>query len=275
MPQSGPFVASEFSACDFDALRAVLQDLDRFDLTRYNEACIKRRIATRIRELGYADPRPYIARLRDDAEERRTLLAALSLHVSRFYRDVTTFTVLRARFLPELVTAVRQRREPELRCWSAGCAGGEEAYSLALLTADLPAGTCSILGEDISDEVLARARTGHFDAWHVSDVAAAERERYFAPAGRGYQIAEALRARVRFARRDLLADAPYPAADLILCRYVLIYFSAADQARVIRRLAAALAPGGLLVLGRTEVLRDSGGDFESVDEQEKIFRKRT
>lgn len=273
MPYAGPFVGSDFSADDFDSICLLLREEDGFDLSHYKESCIKRRIAARVRELGYPEPAPYIERLRSDRKELHTLREALAIHVSRFYRDVSTFTALRERFLPELALQARKRADRTLRIWSAGCAGGEEPYSLALMTAQLPELAVSILGSDVSDEVLTRARGGRFDEWHLGDIPVAERQRHFTREGRAYRLVQTVRDLVDFETFDLLGDTPYPKADLILCRYVMIYFAAADQEEVARRFAAALTDGGLLVLGRTEVLRDPGGRFRAIDMAERIYRK--
>jgi len=276
MSSSGPFVASDFTVADFAEICDLLRGVVGGDLAHYKVACVKRRIAARLRELGYNEPRPYIEFLRRSEMERRALVEALAIHVSRFYRDSTTFATLRERFLPGMI-AQAVAAGKDLHWWCAGCAGGEEAYSLALLAADLAPelspDRIAISGSDISEEVLERARAGRFDEWHLSDVPPGELARYFAPAGRGYELAPQLRARVRFERCDLLARSDYPPAEMILCRYVLIYFAREEQEEVVRRFAAALPPGGLLVLGRTEVLRDPEGFFEAADAPERIYRR--
>lgn len=274
MPGTGPFVGSEFSVADFDDICAVLREQGGLDLSRYKDVCVKRRIAARVRELGYLEPRQYINRLRIDAEELRTLLEALAIHVSRFYRDGTTFAVLREHYLPELAALVLRRPGPILRIWSAGCAGGEEAYSLALLAETLPEVEVSIVGSDFSTEVLERARLGLFEAGRLSELSPEERMLYFVAEGREFQLSQKIRERVSFEKFNLLAEQDYPPADLILCRYVLIYFSAEEQRRVVRRFASALAPGGLLVLGRTERLRDEEDCFEVANASERIYRKK-
>lgn len=269
MEPDGPFVGSDFTDDDFAAICAVLCEAGTFDLTRYKEPCVKRRIATRIRELGLSGPRPYITLLRSDGAELQRLSAALTIHVSRFYRDPATFQALRRLLAERLPSAT------PLRLWSAGCAAGEEAFSLALLSAQEPisGAAVEILGTDVSPEVLERARTGLYDVSHLSDVPLAEQERFFIRQGRECRVVPQLHAMVRFARHDLLDEEAYPQADLILCRYVLIYFSAADQERVTRRFADALPVGGLLALGRTEALRDGAGNFAPCDAAERIYRR--
>lgn len=263
-----PFVGSDFTDEEFTAIGAILGAGGGFAVDHYNAACIKRRIALRIRNLNLPGVPPYLTLLRADAAEVKRLSALLSLHVSMFYRDPSTYGAL-LQILAEALPARPQR------WWSAGCAGGEEPYSLALLAAKLPQlrGQVEILATDVSPEILEKARIGDFNATHLSKVPAAEQRRYFSVNGRDYRISEEFRGVVHFLQHDLLSVAPYPAADLILCRYVLMYFNATDQEEVLGRIAEALPVGGLLVLGRTETLRDSSGLFAPLNAQERIYRR--
>lgn len=272
MATNGPFVGSDFTAEDFTAIGAILSETGGVALDHYNAACVKRRIAARIRELNLPGAKPYILQLRVDRAEVQRLNALLSLHVSTFYRDPTTFAALR-QILHERSDSA-PAAQPQL-WWSAGCAAGEEAYSLALLAAHSPQSRSAveILASDVSQEILEVARDGLFDPTHLSNVTAEERSSAFTAEGRGYRINQEFRAMVHFVRNDLLSDAPYPPAALILCRYVLIYFNAVDQERIISRFARALSAGGMLVLGRTETLRDPAGLFIPINATERIYQR--
>ena len=270
-----PFLAGDFCAADFGRLRDFLLARRGFDLGHYKDRCIKRRIAARIRKLGCAGPDDYLARLRDDTGEVDALLAALSIHVSQFFRNPATFRVLERQILPQLVENARRQGRREVRLWSAGCAGGEEPYSLALLLEDLlPVDlTATIEATDVSPAVLERARQGLYEAQRLAEVPPPVLERYFQGEGASYRLREEIRRQVRFAPLDLLAAAPYPRADLILCRNVLIYFSRQEQEQVLRRFATALLPGGALVLGRAETLcGDSRSLFHVEFPAERIYR---
>ena len=268
MEPDHPFVGSDFTDEEFAAIGDLLKAAGGVAVDHYNAACIKRRIALRIRDLQLSGPQPYLALLQADRVEVQRLSALLSLHVSMFYRDPSTFAALR-QILSERVPVL-----PQL-WWSAGCAGGEEPYSLALLAARTPElrTKVEILATDVSQEILEKARAGAFNSTHLSKVPAAEQARCFSASGRGFRIGEEFRSMVRFLQHDLLGAAPYPSADLILCRYVLMYFNAADQEQVLSRFAAALPAGGMLVLGRTETLRDSAGLFTPIDAQEQIYQR--
>lgn len=270
-----PFVGGDFSDEDYAAVRDVLLTQRGFDLGMYKDRCIKRRIAARLRALGFSDPSAYLERLRQDEAEVDLLLEALSIHVSQFFRNPSTFFTLERQVLPDLLRRVEALGRSAIQLWSAGCAGGEEAYSLALLMADLmPTGMkVAILGTDVSEGVLAQARQGLFPTSRLTEVPPHLLDRYFRAEGRQYRLVEEVRHAVAFARHDLLAPGDYPPADLILCRNVLIYFSREEQEQILGRFAAALTPGGVLVLGRAETLLGNQRQFFQAEwPTERIYR---
>jgi len=258
------------------AILALLNERFRFDVHNYKDRCIRRRIAKRLRASGCSDVDSYLARLLGDVHEQDLLLETLSIHVSRFFRDVEVFRVLERRVLPELCTRLRNAGRAELKLWSAGCAEGEEAYSLALLAGERPPSglTVSILATDVSAAVLAKGREGYYAPGHLSEVPEALRSTCFTAESGHYRLQARFRERVEFRCHDLTAAADYPSADLILCRNVLIYFSEAEQERIVTRFAAALPVGGILVLGRTEALpRRAHPLFHAEFPAERIFRR--
>jgi chemotaxis protein methyltransferase CheR len=238
------------------AISDLLWNRRQFDFGAYKDRCLRRRIIKRLRASGARDIAGYLAQLAVDEVELDALLETLSIHVSQFFRNPDTFSALARQILPDLCGLVRNAGRRELRLWSVGCAGGEEAYSLALLVDALaPAGLdVSILGTDISAPVLSLARAACYDPARLTEVPPAVLERYFTREGTGYRLNERLRAMVRFEQHDVMAAAAFPSADLILCRNVLIYFTREEQARILARFAAALPEGGVLVLGRAETL---------------------
>lgn len=272
MPTDEPFVGSDFTAEDYTAISAILSEVGGVVLDHYNAGCIKRRIAARIRELKLFGAQSYIERLRGDRAEAERLTDLLTLHVSSFYRDPSTFAALRT-ILHERAQGVAPALP--LSWWSAGCARGEEAYSLALLAEQGPElfTGVEIIATDVSQEILEKGRSGCFAPAHLCNVPADEQARCFTAEGTGYRIGEKFRSMVHFVHHDLLSEAPYPQSELILCRYVLIYFNAADQEQILGRFAEALPPGGMLVLGRTETLRDRARLFTPINATERIYRR--
>ncbi len=272
-----PFVGTDVDEEAFAEVRQILLRKRAFDLGMYKDACIRRRIAGRVRARGFQQARPYLELLvRDEAEVDR-LMAALTIHVSQFFRNPTTFDLLRDQVVPELFRRLRHQGRRELRVWSVGCAGGEEPYSMALLLDQLvpPRMKFAILASDITPLVLAQARTGLFDGHRLTKVPDEMRARYFSAEGLRWRLQEEIRKLVTFSEHNILGDEPYPGADLILCRNVLIYFSRADQERVLRRFAQALPADGALVLGRAETLIGGSRElFCVLNPAERVFLRR-
>jgi chemotaxis protein methyltransferase CheR len=271
-----PFVGSEFPEAEFREVCRILLAKRGFDLAMYKDRCVKRRIATRVRARGFSEPRPYLALLEGDEAELDTLLAALTIHVTQFFRNPSTFALLEQQVLPALLNRVQTEGRQKLRLWSVGCASGEEPYSLALLMRKLapPALKVDILGTDISHAILESARDGLYDLQRLAEVPADLRERYFFPDGRGYRLSEAIRRMVRFERHDMLTAPAYPRVDLIICRNVLIYFSREEQENILQRFAEALPVGGILVLGKAEMLLPrSRRLFAAECVSERIYRR--
>ncbi|HEV8323839.1 MAG TPA: protein-glutamate O-methyltransferase CheR [Myxococcota bacterium] len=206
------------------------------------------------------------------------LIDALVVHETGFFRHAAQVAALRERVLPELLREAAQRRAP-LRLWSAGCATGEEAWTLALLLAE--AGVYStggagaeVLATDISAPALERAAAGRYHGEELEEVPEKLRARYFVRDGERWTVAPWLRERVRFERLNLAAD-PYPGAiDLVLCRNVLIYFAPEARERAVGELHRSLRAGGWLVLGYSESLRARVDLFEAVDAGETTLWRR-
>ena len=223
-------------------------------------------LAARVREraaaLGVGDE-DYLTRAAADADELDRLIELLRVGETRFFRHRAQLDALVARVLPAL-------RAP-VRAWSAGCASGEEAWTLAMLLAErrLP---FELVATDLSAAALARARQGRYPAARVAeDVPAALRARYFRRIGDDDVINDRLRPHVRFETHNLLSPLAARDFDLILCRNVLIYFDEARRAEAVARLVRALAPGGWLCVGYSETLR---GEDELDAEAHAIYRKR-
>jgi chemotaxis protein methyltransferase CheR len=275
-PQASPLVSSDISEYFYRQICQILKTDQDFELEGYKDLCIKRRIAARIRAVGFDDPQPYVVLLQESPVEQEQLLEALTIHVSQFFRNPTTFALLEKKILPGLLQNSRNNRS-KLRIWSAGCAGGEEPYSLALICQGLlrDKDLLSIVASDISVNILQRAKQACFAKNRLAAVPAAFLLRYFICQGKNYQLSSEIQKRVRFFRHNILTEQPNFRVDLILCRNLLIYFSRPQQARVIRILAKALQPGGYLVLGRAETLMTAGRElFHCIDPAERIYQRR-
>ena len=223
-----------------------------------------RRMAGRMAELGLADIASYRRRLEEDPDELRALDALCFVTISRFYRDRQVFDALRTTLLPERARAAAARGDSILRAWSAGCASGEEPYSLAIvwqleIAPRVPSLRLEILATDFDETVLARAVRGCYERSSLSELPETLRAAAFdIDTTNGDQVA-CLAARFRegitFERRDIRRFVPVEPQDLVLCRNVAFtYFDEAAQRDFLRRAVERLVPGGLLVIGGHEAL---------------------
>jgi chemotaxis protein methyltransferase CheR len=214
-------------------------------------------LADAMRAADVSEPAVYLANLAATPALLDDLVGVVTVGETYFFRDPGQFAVLRERVLPELLARTDGNRP--LRIWSAGCASGEEPYSIAMLLDQLGAlDRAWILGTDISRPALARARRGRYDRWSFRGVEDRVVARYFTRTGSRYHLVPRLRQAVEF-RYLNLADASYPSAttgmsslDLVVCRNVLIYFDGETIRRVTAQLVAALAPDGWLLLGASD-----------------------
>ena len=249
-----------------------------FGCASYKEKCLRRRIAVRMRARGVHTYGDYARILDTDGGEYDRLLDALTINVTKLFRNWEAYAAMAQHVVPELW----HRETGTIRVWSAGCSSGDEPYSVAILfhrhavAAGLESrlGRVQIVGSDIDRQSLAAAARGEFDEGDFADTPAQLRSEYFS-ATAPFAIAPAIRAMVRFERRDLLRDTPPPGNhDLIICRNVLIYFDRDTQERLFESFHRALAPGGFLVLGKVETLLGQARNrFTAVDARERIFRR--
>ncbi len=262
----------------FQAIYRHLIERRGLDLSRYKESYLRRRLLVRVRALKLAGVAEYARYLKRHPEETGLLQRALSIKVTGFFRNRSCFAFLRESVVPDLVkrSAARRRR---VTIWSAGCATGEEAYSLAALFAcasgDHPAVRAQILGTDVDEGALERARRALFAAVALLDGAPREAIRHFEILEDGTAIpGPRLRRMVTFERESLLDPFDRADLDLIACRNVLIYFSLEHQVTILRRFATALAAGGYLVLGRVERLFGPARSlFEVASARDRVYRR--
>jgi len=270
--------APEISDTAFVALTAKIARDRGFGCASYKDKCLRRRIAVRMRARGVHTYADYARVLDADQAEYDKLLDALTINVTKLYRNWETYTVLQSVVIPQLWSLP----DTSINVWSAGCSSGEEPYSLASLfhhhaeglgAAAKAEGRVRVLGSDIDTRSLAAAERGEFEEGDFSETPSTLRRRYFAPTA-PFTIVPEVRRMVRFERRDLLAEgAPAGTHHLICCRNVLIYFDRETQERLFEKFRNALAPTGFLVLGKVETLLGAARTrFAAVDGRERIFR---
>jgi chemotaxis protein methyltransferase CheR len=238
---------------DYIAFCRGVRALCRIDLEQYKRGQMERRIRTFAAGRGVTELPAYLALLRRDRAELDAFLGRITINVSQLWRNPEQWKVLGEHVLPELAADGR------VRAWSAGCSYGAEAYTLAATAADTIAGTrLEVRGTDIDERIIAQAKTGRFSLADARSAPPRELERWFERDGDEYVARPALRRGVRFDVGDLPRMRVSPRSyDLILCRNTVIYFNQEVRDDLHRRLADALRPGGVLVVGATERVADA------------------
>jgi chemotaxis methyl-accepting protein methylase len=250
-----------------------------FDAGIYKPSFVKRRLAVRLRAREVETYAAYARLLATDPREYDALLAAFAVTLTCFFRDPGAFRALTEQVLAPLVTARTTSDRRRLRIWSAGCASGEEPYSVAIALLELlgsgrPKWYIDIQATDIDDAALSQARAARYDEFSLRWMEPALRRRYCVRIGDVYRLAPEVVEMVHFRRRDLLRDSFPRRMDLILCRNVLIYFARAEHDALFVRFHAALGPGGALLLGRVEIPpRAARSLFTALDPQEHLYIK--
>jgi chemotaxis protein methyltransferase CheR len=232
----------------------------------YKDKCLKRRIAVRMRARGVHTYDDYGKLLDQDAREYQDLLDAITINVTKFFRNPETWNALRP-----YLTALGKTRS-ELKIWSAGCASGEEPYTIAVVLLEtLGEGRGSIDATDVDRLSLERTRQATYPDQAFTELPVDVRRRYF----RDGRPIQSVRDLVRVQAHDLMRERPpRPPYDLIVCRNVVIYFERSAQERLFQTFVSTLAPGGLLLLGKVETLfGPARAQLTLEDPRERIYRK--
>jgi chemotaxis protein methyltransferase CheR len=268
----------DISDAELETIRLALAERTGFRLEGYKDKCVKRRITLRIRSTQCHSVEEYLFLLQQNKHEVENLCRVLTIHVSHFFRNPPTFKKLEEVILPDLFSRVAALKRDSITIWSVGCASGEEPYSLALILKDrfsdyLSLLRVEIIGTDLDERVLAKARNGIYGTERLVEVPAGMLDRYFHKSGDCYRLDEKIRDMVTFCRADLFSDPTYRECDIILCRNVLIYFERPQQEAILTAFANVLSDNGLLVLGKSETLvGEARKRFLTVCPTERIYR---
>jgi chemotaxis methyl-accepting protein methylase len=270
------------TATDDPSFAALTRQISRragMALDAYKDKCIRRRIAVRMRACGVHSYTDYQSLLEQSPAEYERLRDALTINVTRFYRNAETWNLLRGQIIPALCG----ENDGELRAWSAGCSSGEEPYTLAILFAEHfqrigrphHIERLTIDATDIDRGSLERARAGRYGLDALAEMPGELVQAYFEPVGHERRVVERVRRRVAVAHRDLSAQSPIRQDyHLIVCRNVVIYFDRPMQERLFAAFTGALAPGGYLILGKVETLFGAAREgLELVDPRERVYRR--
>jgi two-component system CheB/CheR fusion protein len=247
-----------------------------FDFTGYKRSTIERRVLKRMKDVGIERYEDYLDYLQVHGEEFAELFNALLINVTGFFRDLLTWEYMAEEVAPQLVDA-RPPNSP-IRVWCAGCASGEEAYTIAMVLArvlgeDAFCERVKIYATDIDEQALDTARHAAYLPRQIEDIPADALERFFERTDQRYVFRNDLRRCVIFGRNDLVQDAPISHIDLLVCRNTLMYFTVETQAQILRRFHFALDDDGVLLLGKSEMLIIHSSLFTPVDVKRRLFRK--
>jgi two-component system, chemotaxis family, CheB/CheR fusion protein len=271
-------VPTEMSEPDatFERLLEFVRDERAFDYTGYRRPTLMRRFEKRMQAVGAADWDAYRTYLSEHPEEYAELFNTILINVTGFFRDRETWDVIEAEVIPRLLE--ERPTEAPLRVWSAGCASGEEPYSIAMLLVEALGEEefkrrVKIYATDIDDDALAQARDAAFGAKQVEGVPAELRERYFEQTSQGFAFRHDLRRTVIFGRNDLHRDPPISRVDLLVSRNTLMYFGADVQQRILANFYFALNRGGFLVVGKAEALQSGRTFFVPYNLKRRVFMK--
>jgi two-component system, chemotaxis family, CheB/CheR fusion protein len=247
-----------------------------FDFTGYKRSSLERRVTKRIADIGAESYDAYIDRLELHPEEFAHLFNTILINVTGFYRDPQTWDYLAGEVIPELVQ--RRPQDAPLRVWCAGVASGEEAYTVAMIFAEVLGekgflDRVKIYATDADEEALQQGRAATYSAKAVESLPQGALDKFFEPTDQRFVFRKDLRRSVIFGRNDLVQDAPISRVDLLVCRNTLMYFNAETQERILRRFHFALDPDGVLLLGKSEMLLSHGDLFTPIDLKRRVFRK--
>ena len=260
----------------FEELLRYLKEARSFDFTGYKRSSLMRRVNRRMGEVKIEQYADYLDYLQVHPDEFTALFNTILINVTSFFRDPEAWEHLRREVLEPMVAA----KDPEspIRLWCAGCASGEEAYTLAMMFGEILGPEemrrrVKIYATDVDEEQLADARHATYDQQAIAAVPPELATKYFEPVGHRFQFRQDLRRLVIFGRNDLVQDAPISRVDLLSCRNTLMYFTAETQSRIVARFHFALVEGGALFLGRAETLLNHSRMFQALGIKQRVFRK--
>ena len=247
------------------------------DLESYRKNFLVRRLSLRLQATKSENAQEYLKLLREDPREINLFLDNLSINVTEFFRDPDVFEAFRKTALRDIQARKQGGCRKALRIWSAGCASGEEAYSLAIITA-LELGEKSdlrvkIWGTDIDEAAPGRGQKGEYEAQRLRKIDKRILEKYFIPINNNsYRISDKIRQMVEFKKCNLADEPPFKLLDAIFCRNVMIYLSRPQKDDLFSRFHYLLNPGGYLVLSKVETLWEKN-KFLTILPKEKIYQK--
>jgi Methylase of chemotaxis methyl-accepting proteins len=264
---------------DFKLLKKVITGNTDFNCEHYKEAHFRRRVNVRVRATNSESYGAYLKFLKRNPQEYEALVDTLTVNVSEFFRNPETFGIIEKEIIPSIIKYRSESLIRSIRIWSAGCAAGEETYSLAILLhrtlkTEFNKYRISIIGTDIDTKSLEKARKGVYSENSVKNLDTSSKERYFLKQKDAYQVIDELKSITQFKRHDLISDSRIDHFDLIVCRNVMIYFKKETQERLQLNFYQALEKRGFFVIGKSETLLENPSSlFKPYNTRERLYTK--
>ncbi|MBW4541217.1 MAG: hypothetical protein KME43_19075 [Myxacorys chilensis ATA2-1-KO14] len=260
----------------FDVLLEYIKRKHCFDFTDYKRSSLERRVQHRMSQLGIENYSEYLSYLEDTEEEFTHLFSAIEINYTYFFRDRDSWDYLYREIIPR-IRATKQPDEP-IRVWSAGCASGEETYTLAIVLAEALGieqfnQRVHIFATDVDDDALEKARQGSYSEREVTQIPPHLLSQYFKQSNDRYQFRKDLRTAISFHRHNLVQHAPMSKIDLLVCRNTLIYFDVDAQTKVLVRFHFSLKDRGFLFLGKAEIVPSQLQLFKTLNVNHHAYTK--
>jgi len=261
---------------EFEALLVYLKQSRNFDFTGYKPSSLIRRISKRLHTINVQGYSNYIDYLEVHPDEFKYLFDTILINVTAFFRDAEAWEYLRQEIIPQIIQD-KPFTQP-IRIWSAGCASGEESYTLAIILAEALGmeqfrERVKIFATDLDNDALNQARHGTYSERQVQGISPDLLEKYFEQDTSGYTFNKDLRRSLIFGCHDLIQDGPISRIDLLVCRNILMYFNSETQTKILNRFHFALNPKGFTLLGKAEMLFSRSNLFTPVDLKRRVFAK--
>ena len=258
----------------FKQILTVLRVRRGVDFAYYKQSTLKRRIIRRMALGKIEKPNDYLSFLRENKNEQDALYNDMLISVTNFFRDTQSFDVLCNTLFPALIEK-KTINEP-LRIWIAGCATGEEAYSMAICLQEQLGDKASVMkiqifATDISETAIAKARTGIYRPNELEGISPSRLQQFFVKLDGNYQVSKSIRDMCVFAHHNLLKDPPFSKIDLVSCRNVMIYLEPVLQKRALTTFHYSLIEDGYLMLGKSESIGNNTDIFTAYNSSEKIY----
>jgi chemotaxis protein methyltransferase CheR len=249
-----------------------------FDCTQYKDSYLKRRILVRLRVNNLGSYGDYIEYLDNNPEEYAVLMDTLTINVTEFFRDPSVYKFLEEKIIPDLKAGKQSRNQKFIRVWSAGCAAGEEPYSIAMVLAEVMGNELenffvSVYGTDIDSKSINTAKAGEYSIEKAKNIPEKYIKKYFVYNDK-LLISPKIKSLCRFKFLDLFKDNPLLKNDIVFCRNVVIYFANEQRDKLFNKIYSSLNNNGYLIIGKSEVLTgEISKKFKIIESRERVYSK--